>query len=143
MIDIDDGLPKVKCGFRDCHKCCLETEMLLTTEDLERIESHGYKREEFCLDPKKANGFWQLRNIDGKCFFLDEKGRCKIYQIRPLGCRLYPLILTLDTNEVIVDEDCREQEWFKKQTYTKSQVISVHSLVSTLLLENPDYSFDD
>ncbi len=143
MIDIDEDEPKVKCGFRDCHQCCLDTEMLLTTSDLERIEKAGFDRNEFCLDPKQTGGFWQLRNINGRCFFLDEKGRCSIYRIRPLGCRLYPLILALDTNEVIIDEDCREKEWFKEQEYTKDQVISVHSLVSTLLLENPDYSFSD
>ncbi len=139
MIDMDDNEVKVKCGFRDCHKCCLNTEMLLSSEDLERIEAKGFNREEFCLDPKQADGFWQLRNVDGRCFFLNKEGQCTIYYDRPMGCRLYPLILTLDTNEVIIDDDCREMEWFGKQTYQRDQVISVQSLVSRLLLENPDY----
>lgn len=133
----------VRCGFRDCHKCCLETEMLLTQEDLERIESHGHKREEFCLPPEKADGFWQLRNIESpigkKCYFLEDNGRCGIYEYRPDGCKLYPLILNLETNEEMIDEDCREKEWFRQQTYHKSQIIGINALVNTLLLENQDF----
>lgn len=133
---VDDPIKiKVSCGFRDCHKCCLETEMLLSNEDITRIEKLGYKVEEFCLDPKAANGFYQLQNVDGRCFFLSEIGKCTIYADRPMGCRFYPLILAIDTNEVLVDEDCRETEWFERQIYSEEQIIEVHSLVKTLLIE--------
>ena len=133
---------QVRCGFRDCFQCCVETEMLLTVEDIERIEKGGYKREDFTLPIQTTDGFYQLRNIEGPlgttCFFLDPKGKCTIYQIAPKGCKLYPLILNLETNEVMIDYDCREQDWFRKQTFLELQVLSVHSLVNTLLLENED-----
>ena len=137
--DIGEG-NYVRCGFRDCHQCCLETEMILTKADLERIESQGYEREEFCLSPEETDGFWQLRNVSSplghKCYFLSNEGECTIYDFRPEGCSLYPLILNLNTNEEMIDEDCREKDWFRKQTYYQSQIISINSLVSTLLLEN-------
>ncbi|MHA2098920.1 MAG: YkgJ family cysteine cluster protein [Candidatus Kariarchaeaceae archaeon] len=130
----------VRCGFRDCHQCCLETEMLLSQEDLERIEGAGYKREEFLLPAEDADNFYQLRNVDSplgkKCYFLDLKGNCSIYPIAPMGCKLYPLIKNLDTNEVMIDFDCREKEWFKTKEYLQSQIISVHDLVGTLLIES-------
>ena len=130
----------VRCGFRDCHQCCLETEMILTQEDLSRIENLGYDRKEFCLPQEEADGFWQLRNVSSpfgdKCYFLSDEGECTIYDSRPEGCSLYPLILNLDTNEEMIDEDCREKEWFGKQTYYQSQIISINSLVSRLMLEN-------
>ncbi len=133
----------VRCLFRDCHQCCLETEMLLTTDDLAKLIDAGYSPEDFCYTPREADGFWQLKNVDGRCYFLSESGKCTVYPIRPEGCRLYPLILTLDTNEVVVDDDCREQEWFEKQVYERQQVMEVHNLVSTLLLEREDVTFED
>ena len=132
----------VRCQFRDCHQCCLETEMILTLADLERITDEGYNPEEFAFSPSEADGFWQLKNVDGRCFFLSESGKCTIYDFRPQGCKLYPLILTLDTNEVVVDDDCREQDWFEEQEYDRKQVNEVHSLVSTLLIEREDVTFD-
>ncbi len=130
----------VRCGFRDCYQCCLETEMILTQEDLERIESAGYNREEFLLPMDESDNFFQLKNVESllgkKCYFLNLKGDCSIYKIAPKGCKLYPLIKNLDTNEVMVDFDCREKEWFKSKEYMQSQIISVHDLVGTLLLES-------
>lgn len=65
--------------------------MILTKSDIDRITSLGYKLEEFAIFDGK---FWRLRNVGGKCYFLDENGRCKIYDHRPLGCKAYPVIKT-------------------------------------------------
>ena len=36
------------CPFSEkCFECCLETEMILSIEDIKRIEKIGYKRKEF------------------------------------------------------------------------------------------------
>lgn len=132
----------IRCGFGDCYHCCLETEMLLTQEDLDRIKKLGYNVEEFTLHTKMTDGFYQLKNVESIpgmiCFFLSDNGKCTIYENRPHGCRLYPLILNLETNETMIDFDCREQKWFRKQTFLENQVISVHALVNTLLLENEE-----
>lgn len=61
--------------------------MILLVDDLLRIADLGYDNfYEF------RNGFYKLRNIDGKCFFLRLDKYCSIYPHRPLGCRVYPLI---------------------------------------------------
>lgn len=84
-----------------CGKCCIETEMPLTEEDLSRIESLGFSREEFSVSD---GDILRLRNVKGKCYFLDERNTCRIYEHRPEGCRLYPAIF--DGENVIVDTIC-------------------------------------
>jgi len=90
---------RINCG--SCCKCCHNTEMPLTEEDIERIESLGYDRRDFTI---KIDGIYRLRNVNGKCFFLEGR-RCKIYEHRPLGCRIYPVVLDLEKGAV-VDEFC-------------------------------------
>ena len=86
-----------------CAKCCMDTEMILLPEDVSRIESLGYRREEFTV---VRNGFLVLRNVDGRCFFLDPRTRkCRIYSHRPVGCRLYPLIY-VEGKGVVPDPEC-------------------------------------
>lgn len=85
-------------GF--CGKCCYETEMLLSDEDVKRIEELGFSREEFSI---VVGGIRKLRNVDGRCFFL-KNNMCSIYDHRPIGCRLYPAVF--DGKEVVVDELC-------------------------------------
>ncbi|MEZ0320185.1 MAG: YkgJ family cysteine cluster protein [Pyrobaculum sp.] len=87
----------IKCGI-----CCIGTEMELLAEDIERIVAAGYKLEEFAIE---KDGVYRLRNVDGHCVFYDPLSRsCKIYDIRPVGCRLYPLVY--DGVEVTVDRTC-------------------------------------
>ena len=89
---------------RYCAKCCYNTEMPLTREDIERIEMLGYPRSYFVvLGPDSVP---RLRNINGHCVFLDpETGKCRIYEYRPLGCRLYPLVY-VPGEGVTVDLEC-------------------------------------
>ena len=86
-------------------KCCYDTEMLLSEEDIKRIEKLGYARNEFLeID---NNGFAKLKNRGGHCVFLNpETNLCKIYSERPLGCRLYPVIYDLNKKKCIVDKFC-------------------------------------
>lgn len=84
-----------------CGKCCYETEMPLTREDLNRIKSLGFKPEDFSV---VVEGVRRLRNVGGKCFFL-KNNECTIYEFRPEGCRIYPLVLN-DEGEVVVDDLC-------------------------------------
>lgn len=125
----------IRCEFRDCHNCCLDTQMILTNEDLSRIEKSGHSRKEFCLPRSEPDNFWQLRNINGRCFFLDNEGRCTIYSIRPFGCRVYPLVYEPSDDDILIDEDCREVVWFSKQKYEEEQVNFVRELGKTLIKE--------
>ncbi|MCK4896020.1 MAG: YkgJ family cysteine cluster protein, partial [Candidatus Heimdallarchaeota archaeon] len=87
------SLPEFYCPYsNECYQCCLDTEMTLSEEDITRIEKLGYKIEEFL---EEKDGFMALRNIDNHCIFLKNK-MCSIYEIRPQGCRFYPLIYDIN-----------------------------------------------
>ena len=90
-----------------CGVCCRETEMLLSNEDIERLENKGFRKEFFARFDKA--GYAKLRNREGHCVFYDvEKRRCNVYADRPLGCRLYPVIYD-ETKGIIVDSLCHAQ----------------------------------
>lgn len=76
--------------------------MLLTEDDLRRIESLGYKREDFS---EFREGFIRLRNVEGRCYFLNGK-MCKIYESRPLGCEAYPVVFNITTRSCELDDSC-------------------------------------
>jgi Fe-S-cluster containining protein len=96
-----------------CGVCCTETEMLLSTEDIERLERKGYPREFFVLLDRE--GYAKLRNKQRHCVFYDvEKRRCKVYGARPLGCRLYPVIYDEDEG-IVVDGICRAEGKFSER----------------------------
>lgn len=72
-------------------------------DDIERIESLGYKRSLFA---EKRGSFIRLKNVDGHCIFLDPRtGSCRIYEKRPLGCRIYPLIYDEELG-ILLDPEC-------------------------------------
>ena len=85
-----------------CHLCCLETEMILTESDVRRLESLGYRREDFS---EFRDGFVRLKNIDGRCYFLRD-GKCEVYEHRPMGCRAYPVVFDLKRGECVIDDYC-------------------------------------
>jgi Fe-S-cluster containining protein len=80
--------------------CCKLGGPCLTKEDIEQIESAGYKTSEFVEDSKRKYGELLMTSAmknreDGSCTFLrtDEKRNtyeCSIYAIRPIFCRLFP-----------------------------------------------------
>jgi len=67
----------------NCGKCCEKTMMELSSEDIERLEEAGYRREEFAVID---DGVTRLRNVDRWCYFysLADKN-CRVYRKRPLG----------------------------------------------------------
>jgi Fe-S-cluster containining protein len=103
---------KNKC--EECGNCCCETEMILSARDIARINKNDHKN----LKPtdfveKTDDGFFQLKNINGYCVFFDFNTKlCKIYELRPQGCRFYPLTFNLDTKICVLDDDCPKPELF-------------------------------
>jgi Fe-S-cluster containining protein len=78
--------------------------MLLSQEDITRLKTAGYPAEKFQRHDRQR--YAKLRNLKGYCFFYDvEKRRCKAYRLRPEGCRLYPVISSVEDG-IIVDELC-------------------------------------
>ncbi|MEM2385689.1 MAG: YkgJ family cysteine cluster protein [Candidatus Bathyarchaeia archaeon] len=73
-----------------CGKCCENTEMELSEDDIRRLVEAGHKPEDFMV---VYGGTPRLRNLNGWCYFYDlRKRQCKVYRLRPLGCRIYPVI---------------------------------------------------
>lgn len=113
---------KNKCA--DCGNCCHETEMILSARDIDRIKNNDPKNLRINDFVKKTtNGLFQLKNIDGNCVFFNLKTKlCKIYAVRPQGCRFYPLIYDSDKKACVLDQECPRPEIFypKKQSHMKT-----------------------
>jgi len=76
--------------------------MPLSEDDLKRLEGLGLRREEFSA---RRGGGRYLRNVSGRCFFLRGNSTCSVYQSRPLGCRLYPIVYDA-LKGVVADRIC-------------------------------------
>jgi Fe-S-cluster containining protein len=80
----------IACGA-SCH-----LRVNLGKDDVERVLK--YAKEVGIQDTvieKSGNKYWLKRKSDGSCVFLTYSGnlpRCSIYSIRPIACRLFPLI---------------------------------------------------
>jgi Fe-S-cluster containining protein len=93
---------------KECGKCCMETEMILSKEDINLIlktSKTNLKKKEFVF--LNDGGYYQLKNLNGHCVFLDPTLKlCKIYNNRPQGCRFYPMIYDIDNKRCIIDKEC-------------------------------------
>jgi len=83
----------------ECQACgaCCHLRVNLGKDDVERILRTSREKGigEIVME-KRGDKYW-LKRDSGKCSFLTYSGdtpRCRIYDIRPVACRLYPLIPT-------------------------------------------------
>ena len=113
---------KNPCFENDCHKCCLNTRMTLTEVDAARLEAAGKVGFFFVNDDHDL----QLVNVDGHCIFLVD-GRCSVHDDRPEGCRLYPLILDLSVDRVVLDAFC---PWAKDFIFTQDDRVQLRRSVT-------------
>jgi Fe-S-cluster containining protein len=105
----------------NCGKCCENTEMELSSEDIKRLEETGYRLQEFAV---MDNGVTRLRNVNGWCVFysLADK-KCRVYGKRPLGCYLYPVVYLINEG-AIVDEFCPMGQTVSEQELrTKGKIL--------------------
>ena len=100
----------------NCGKCCLETEMIVSRQDIELIKTsypNNLRKQDFVF--KNNNDQFQLKNIEGHCVFLDNSSKnCNIYRYRPQGCKFYPLIYDINEEKCKLDEDCPRTSLFYK-----------------------------
>jgi Fe-S-cluster containining protein len=100
----------VQCSH--CGKCCEETEMELSSSDMERLEKAGYRRNEFTVTHDSVT---RLRNINRTCYFYNPTDKkCRVYRKRPLGCQLYPVV-HLANEGATIDELCPMGHTISKQ----------------------------
>ncbi len=108
----------------DCGNCCRETEMILSAQDIDRIKKNDSKNLRTTNFVKTTeDGLFQLKNADGYCVFFDPTTKfCKIYAVRPQGCRFYPLIYDSDKKLCVLDQECPRPELFypNKQSHMKT-----------------------
>ena len=102
----------LRCGF-----CCRKTEMLLSAEDIDRLEGEGYRQGFFALLDKE--GYAKLRNQQNHCVFfnIEDKG-CMVYRSRPLGCRLYPIVYD-EQKGITIDRICRAKGKLQEKQVTQ------------------------
>lgn len=94
-----------------CNQCgeCCKIVVKLSKEEINKIKNRGYK--DFLVnDPIKSGKNNCLKRINGICIFSTKKENkyyCKIYDIRPKICRLYPFI-----NKNIKISSCNPKDVF-------------------------------
>jgi len=98
----------------NCGICCRETEMILSARDVDRIKNNDPKSLQITnFVEKTTDGLFQLKNADGHCVFFDPTTKlCKIYEVRPEGCRFYPLIYDSDKRLCVLDKECPRPKLF-------------------------------
>ena len=112
-----------------CGKCCENTEMELSMDDIKTLEEAGYRLEEFAVTD---DGVIRLRNVGGRCIFYSfADKKCRVYGKRPLGCYLYPVVYLVNEGAV-VDELCPMGETISEQELRRKGKILLK------LLENVD-----
>ena len=91
----------------NCGVCCTETEMLLSKKDIKRLEKKGFSQNQFVNFDKQD--YAVLKNREGYCVFYDRKNHsCSVYADRPVGCRVYPVIVDEDVG-IILDKICQSR----------------------------------
>jgi len=113
------------CRAIRCTACCQYTNMLLTKEDIARIEALGHPAASF---QQQGTLGIQLKNVNGHCVFLSA-GQCTIYNCRPQGCTLYPIVLDRTTGEAIRDDTCPRYQEFPLTKETRRRL---RRLIQTL-----------
>lgn len=75
-----------------CANCCRTMQIGVTKEDIPRIAGHlGRAPKEFIaayLKKDKVHGGYRMNTMP--CPFLGDDNKCKIYDVRPEGCRNFP-----------------------------------------------------
>ncbi len=98
---------------RTCGVCCTHTEMILTTNDIQRIIDNIPSEVLTIPFFESDQEFNRLINIDGHCvFFSTPDNKCTIYSFRPEGCKFYPMIYDSLLNKCILDEECPHHRIF-------------------------------
>ncbi len=130
---------RLPCEEFRCSACCHDTEMLLSVDDVARIQA---ARPGVDFHFQTDDGFLQLRTRTGPaapggkgapCIFLDDAGRCSIHAIRPEGCRLYPAVWDGERGAAVLDADyCPHPDGFILSAQVRD---AVRRLAERLLAE--------
>jgi uncharacterized protein len=113
------------CLETKCYQCCKETNMLLSYQDIETIEKKGYEKSFFV---KEHDGWLELKNANGRCVF-HNGDKCTLYENRPQGCRLYPVVYETDSKSAIIDSECPQKQYFPRSKSKEQQLLALISIL--------------
>ena len=93
MRELRELRVRTDCG--SCvNKCCSQPYdwVYLTSAEISRLKTiTGLVEDEFVVTRLNENTGHVFRTLDLPCRFLDSStGRCNVYEVRPLVCRLFP-----------------------------------------------------
>ncbi|MCK4896847.1 MAG: YkgJ family cysteine cluster protein [Candidatus Heimdallarchaeota archaeon] len=137
----DEKICSIICGS----KCCRSTPPALTKEDFSRIQANTKQENWFKTINEKNN----IRVVGKKgnlvdCYFLSEKGLCRIYENRPLDCKLFPLFVKIKP-EGEKEYRLRWYVWYCPLTEKKGieeLLQKAEAIVHDYLLAKPEIMFD-
>lgn len=107
LSDLRDWLPYKKELCESCVGTCCYMPVEIITEDLLRMQIFNTFHLELSINEQikealknsaikrytpSSQKFTLVQKPDGSCFYLDKKGRCSIYDLRPNTCRNHPRI---------------------------------------------------
>jgi len=76
-----------------CGACCRVDHPSIAKEEIEELKALGYNG--FYEENKERETGFMMARVNEKCFFLGDDNLCKIYEHRPLTCRVYPYKFSL------------------------------------------------
>jgi len=106
-----------------CGACCHKPWLVLTHRDLRRlVKATGIPASrlvrfsspcEIDCDPEEpewlelsyGRRMMCLRQPNGRCMFLDEGPSCRVYEVRPAACRVFPINVEFDEDGEVVGAD--------------------------------------
>ena len=133
-----DSVFRSKCSMCSCI-CCTKFPAFLNECDINNIIARtGLRREDFVTLMKGKNGRMVeviRRKRNGSCmFFNEEKGKCRIYELRPSDCRLFPLCLAVEDGKLVwvVNEYCKFDKWDVERILYDTETIMSNFLISEI-----------
>jgi Fe-S-cluster containining protein len=89
-VELARKIAQMRCKCVCCASCCIySTPISLDSEDIKRLESKGYIRENFT---KVIDGETFIRGDLPCMFLLKDTLKCGIYEDRPNVCRMHPFM---------------------------------------------------
>lgn len=76
----------------ECGACCCDAHVLLDQDDLDRFRAGGRADLTKSAYIKRSDGKVTLRFLpNGLCQHLQNDNKCRIYELRPFNCRVFPV----------------------------------------------------
>ena len=79
--------------------CCQLGGIVATKEEVEAIQDQGYPNHFTQLSDDVFGTTWRE---NGVCRYFTEN-KCSIYSLRPLGCRMFPVVQTMSGDIIVIE----------------------------------------